>query len=118
MKTQALRFRLGFCALAALLAVPALMPSHAAAAAPAWTITAIPSPANFVPGEEVYLVVSSINVGGAATAGTPTVMEVSLPAGLSFLGAQGFNSDLRRAGEPSCTFSATAARCETGEAIS
>jgi uncharacterized repeat protein (TIGR01451 family) len=77
-----------FCAFAAIIACMAFASSGALAAAPApaWTVTVVPAPTNFLPGDlsgrETYLI-EATNSGGAPTsAGTITLTD-TLPAGVT-----------------------------------
>jgi hypothetical protein len=64
------------------LAALAAAPVAGAAPAPAWTISAVPFPANLTPGGNGHLLVKATNVGGAPTS-APTTIEATLPAGLT-----------------------------------
>src|SRR4051812_16787458 len=72
------------------LALAALLPSLAAAAAkPAWTLTATPMPSNFAPGSISRYLLVATNVGAASTTGEAAVIESTLPAGLKPLEIRG-----------------------------
>jgi hypothetical protein len=69
--------------IATILALPAA--SALAAEAPVWKILATPNPTNLTPGDQSgneLIMVTAVNVGGAATDGTPVTIEDTLPAGL------------------------------------
>ena len=103
------------CALA-LVALAA--PAGAMAAAPAFTLTAIPAPSNFAPGATNEVQVIATNVGAADTGGAPTVIEVDLPAGFAATSA---SSTARTTGgvevQPPCTIAGQAISCETSAPI-
>jgi hypothetical protein len=103
---------LSLCLLAA-----ALLPSAAAAAAPGWSLTVTPSPANFAPGEGGEYVAVATNVGGAVTDGTVATLELTVPAGLVIEKVIPQNSDPRAAVEPECTTSAQTVTCGTTEPV-
>ena len=70
----------------------------AQAAAPAWQVSLIPMPTNFIPGTTgttsetpLYRVIAT-NIGGAAAVG-PVALQVTLPAGLTPLQATGNDGD-------------------------
>jgi hypothetical protein len=88
--------------------------STALAAAPAFTLTAIPAPSNFAPGATNEIMVVATNVGAAATDANPTVFEIELPAGFEAASA---NSIMRTTGgvlvQPPCSTVSQTVTCET-----
>jgi hypothetical protein len=97
----------------------ALLPATAAAAAPAWTLSVTPMPANFVPGanpKPEYFVIAT-NVGAAPTTAEPAVIEATLPDGLKPTKVTGVNSDVGVSVKPECDFEDQEIICETTEAV-
>ena len=61
----------------------------AASLTPAWTVTSLATPTNFVPGDtanEYFYDLRVANIGGAATDGSPITITDTLPAGLTVKG--------------------------------
>ncbi len=89
------------------------LPAGALAAAPAFTLTAIPAPSNFTAAATNEVQVVATNVGAAATGGT-ALLEVSLPAGFEATNA---SSDLKTTGgvevQPPCVIAPPTITCET-----
>jgi len=113
------RARSAFAAAALCICLGALAPAGASAATAAWTLTLTPLPANLTPGEGGELLVIATNVGGAPTAGSASVLEVSLPAGVIPLTVTAKNSDFASVLAPSCAIEALTrtVKCETAEPI-
>jgi uncharacterized repeat protein (TIGR01451 family) len=85
-KKMNVRGQLALCLLAALTAM-ALAASAASAAepAPAFQVTSLPTPTNFIPGDTEHDFTYDVrvtNVGAAPTAGSPITITDTLPAGL------------------------------------
>ena len=87
----------------------------AAAPAPAWSLSVVPFPANFNPGEKGEYVAIATNVGGAATSASPAAIEVTLPAGLTPLSGELFNRQTDT--DTACTVAGQSIRCETTEPV-
>jgi hypothetical protein len=103
---------------AACLASAALLPSTATAApAPAWTLSAVAEPGNFTPGKVGEYVIVATNVGAAATDGTQTTLDITVPDGLEILTAEARNSDPEAGEEPQCEepLVGPVITCETSE---
>jgi hypothetical protein len=82
----ALRIRIGAVCLAAILAGLLAPPSPAATPGAAWSIRSLAVPTNFAPGDEsgrYQYEVMAVNIGGAATDGSPIVLIDTLPADLT-----------------------------------
>ncbi len=89
-----------------------------APAAPAFTLTAIPSPTNLAPGSEVELLLTATNVGGAATNSTPVSLEVDLPADLTFKGGTVKNTNLPESQVPvNCPNTGQHLSCEVSSSL-
>lgn len=90
--------------LAALLAAPGAL----AAPPAAWSLSVVPVPANLAPGGSGRVLVKATNVGGGPTT-EPTILEATLPAGLTptkaAFGPESYAD--------SCTVSAPQVSCET-----
>jgi hypothetical protein len=99
----------------------ASIPARALAAppAPAFTLTAIPSPANFAAGTQVELIVSATNVGGGPTTSAPLELEVDLPSGLTATGASAQNSDRHSTEEAAkaCSISVASVVCHASQSL-
>ena len=101
--------------------------------APQWKILSVSNPTNFKPGDKSgadAIVVTAVNVGGAATDGSPVTISDSLPAGLTAVEAIGVNAyhdpvgnlfgnfgppSEQEAGGLACTSSSASASCTTSE---
>jgi hypothetical protein len=103
---------------------------------PQWKILSVSNPTNFNPAADKSgadeIMVSTVNVGGAATNGSPVTISDALPAGLEAVEARGNNAYHNPTGksntEPgktseletgglACTFSAKVASCTSSEPI-
>jgi hypothetical protein len=102
------------------LALAALLPAGASAAAPAWTLSLTPLPANFAPGRTVEYLVVGTNVGAGPTT-SESVLEVNVPGApgeLEILDVDPVNSDPSATEEPECEEpSAQVIACKTDKAI-
>jgi hypothetical protein len=91
--TQALkRARILFGVLVAILALAAAIASASSAAvaqAPEWVITSYAAPTNLPPGANGELIVTAVNVGGAATDGSTVKVEDTVPAALTVTSVSG-----------------------------
>jgi hypothetical protein len=104
-------------AAAACLAIGTLSPVNAGAAAPAWTLTMTPEPANFAPGATPEYVIVATNVGAAATSGQ-SELKVTLPKAWTIVAYGAVNSDPGPAIDPVCTPATPTLTCETSESFS
>jgi hypothetical protein len=105
-------------ALALCFAVGALLPAGAlAAAAPAWTLSVTPMPANFAPSTGGEYQVIATNVGAGATTSDPALLKVILPTGLTPTGYRADNSDPGTIADPTCDIEGQEVICETAEAV-
>jgi len=105
--------KIALSALTLCLAAAAFAPQGASAAAPAWSLTATPLPANYTPGHFSQFVLIATNVGGAPTTAEETVVSITLPAGWKILsedgGARGSTTP------PDCKASGQLITCKTTE---
>ena len=83
-------------------ALGVLGPASASAAAPAWTLTMTPEPANFAPGATPEYVIVATNVGAAPASGQ-SVLKVTLPKAWEIVSYGAVNSDPGPAADPLCT---------------
>jgi hypothetical protein len=95
------------CLLACLLLGASLAPAAQAAPAPAWSLSFVPTPANFTPGGTARLFGVATNVGAAATTGA-TEIEVTLPGDLTPLAADT---------KGSCVIAAPLITCEAPDPV-
>jgi hypothetical protein len=77
-------------------------PALGANEAPAWKLSAIQLPTNFVAGGEAEYFLLATNVGGKATSGEAVTLKAELPAGLLPSAAFGVSSSDPEAPKPSC----------------
>jgi len=121
MTSDSRRRRLLAPALGCALVLAALVSAAGAlAAAPAFTLTAIPAPSNFGTGAANTVQVIATNVGGAATDGSPAVVNVDVPVGYEVTGAffQALPSGGGEVKASPCSISAgTSVTCETTTSI-
>jgi hypothetical protein len=87
-------------AILACLTAAALAPTGATAAAPAWTLSMTPVPANFAPGQTSEYVIVATNVGATSSAGE-VVIEATLPKAWE-VGTLAINSDPASVADPVC----------------
>jgi hypothetical protein len=99
------------------LALAAFGAPLASAAAPAWTLTMTPEPANFAPGATPEYVVVATNVGAKATSGE-TRLEVELPKAWEIVASGAINSDPGPAADPVCKEETPLFTCKTSEPFS
>jgi hypothetical protein len=100
-----------------LLSLAALLPSFAAAVpGSAWNLAATAEPANFPKGGGGEYVVVATNVGAAATAGSESVVTLTVPPGLEILTFSAQNST-PGATAPTCTESGQTITCKTGQPV-
>jgi hypothetical protein len=105
--------KIALAALALCLAVAAFIPQGAAAAAPAWSLSATPLPANYAPGQFSQFVVIATNVGGAPTSAEEAVVSATLPAGWEILSEDGFTRG--STAQPECKAVGQVVTCKTTE---
>jgi hypothetical protein len=105
--------KIGLSALTLCLAAAAFIPQAAAAAAPAWSLSATPLPANYAPGQFSQLVVIATNVGGAPTSAEEAVISATLPAGWEILSQDGFTRGATT--QPDCKAVGQLVTCKTIE---
>ena len=97
-------------------ALGVLGPASASAAAPAWTLTMTPEPANFAPGATPEYVIVATNVGAAPASGQ-SVLKVTLPKAWEIVSYGAVNSDPGPAADPLCTPTTPIFTCETNEPL-
>jgi uncharacterized repeat protein (TIGR01451 family) len=88
----------------AMLALGALIPATASAAAPGWSLAITPLPANFAPGQESEYAVVATNIGAASTNGGEIEVKATVPKGLT-IAPKTFNAhinDPKVTVQPSC----------------
>jgi hypothetical protein len=106
--------KIALMATALCLAAAAFAPQGAAAAeAPAWSLTATPLPANFVPGGFSQFVVVATNVGSVPTTTEEATVKVALPAGWKILSQDVFARGATT--QPSCEAAGQVVTCKTNE---
>ncbi len=90
---ERVRIALGLLVAAAVLMIVMVSASPAVAAqAPEWVITSYTTPTNLVPGGTGEVHVVAVNVGGAATDGSPISIEDSLPSGVNATSISGYDT--------------------------
>ena len=105
--------KIALCATALCLAVVAFAPQGASAAAPAWSLTATPLPANYTPGHFSQFVVVATNVGAAPTTTEEATVKIALPAGWKILSEDVFARGAKTL--PSCKAEGQLITCKTQE---
>ncbi len=98
------------------LVAAALAPAAAQADSTAWQLTLTPIPASPSPGGEDEFFAVATNVGGAPSTGT-SVVEVTLPTGITPVGFEAINSDQSAAAAPTCEIAPQLVTCETTEVV-
>ena len=97
-------------------AIAEVVTTTTAIGAPAWKLTAVRLPTNFIPGVEPNVVGPfyfplATNVGGAPTSG-PITLEATLPVGLTPVDKIGLSSD-PLSPVPTCSIAGQTVTCET-----
>jgi hypothetical protein len=105
-------FALSLCSLAALLPATA-----AAAPAPAWALTLTPMPAAFAPGATGEFLVSATNVGAIPTTAPTTVIEASVPPGVTPLALTTIGDSGPGTEALECEITGQVVLCETNEPL-
>lgn len=110
--------RLASLAALSLCALAALGPAAAAAApAPAWALTLTPMPAAFAPGATSEYLVSATNVGAAQTTAESTVIEATLPPGVTPLALTIVGNSDPGTKELDCKITGQVVLCKTAEPL-